>query len=263
MNSLRQFLLALGAFLLFGLFLECPDGATKPSNDSDTIVVPEGWELVWHDEFDGGEVDTANWTIVQRENSWNSELQYYVREDVYIENGCLRLRSQKRTFGSKNYTSGLVYTQYKFYFKYGRFEIRAKLPYGKGMWPAHWMLPNDGDWPPEIDIMENLGHQRNIIYMTNHYTEVGQRRSSGGYYTSNFDFSADFHTYAVEWEADSIRWYIDGVRRFVSTKGVPQEYFYIILNTAVGGDWPGSPDATTVFPQYHDIDYVRVFQRKR
>ena len=255
----RYFPIIVLAFLAFAA-LRCPE-KTVSNDDHDYIIAPEGWELIWHDEFDMDSIDTARWTVVQRENSYNNELQYYVTKDVYIENGCLRLRSQKRSYGSKNYTSGLVHTQNKFFFLYGRFEIRARLPYGKGMWPAHWMLPNDGSWPPEIDIMENLGHQRNTIYMTNHYLENGNHLWKSDSYTSQYDYSADFHIYAVEWEADSIRWYIDGVRRFVSTTGVPHQYFYIILNTAVGGDWPGSPNTTTVFPQYHDIDYVRVFKR--
>ncbi len=222
-----------------------------------------GWDLMWYDHFEDGVIDTARWNVLVRENSYNNELQYYLADEVYIEDGQLVLRSRKRSYGTKQYTSGQVHTQHKFTQTYGRFEVRARLPRGQGIWPAHWMLPEDGSWPPEIDIMEFLGHDRNTIHMTSHWGvhADGSHPSNHGSYQSGADFSAALHTYAVEWGADSLRWYIDGVLRHVAVEGVPQKPFFLILNTAVGGDWPGNPDQTTVFPQYHVIDYVAVFTR--
>jgi beta-glucanase (GH16 family) len=246
-----------------------------------------GWKLVWQDEFNGERVDAAKWNILLREYSKHNELQYYVPDEVYIENGSLRLRSRVRTFGSKQYTSGRLDTRGKFTPIYGRFEIRAKLPGGKGLWPAHWLYPQNRNWEmeyimseavangkerlipeerpwySEIDIMEFLGHEPNILHGTLHYyTFDGQKKSTSGKWTGEVDYSKDFHTYVLEWEPDSIRWYIDGHLLHATVVGIPHTPHYLILNTAVGGAWPGNPDSTTTFPQFHDIDYVRVYQKK-
>jgi beta-glucanase (GH16 family) len=245
------------------------------------------WEMVWSDEFSGDKLDTGKWNVLTREHSKHDELQYYVPDEVYVENGLLRLRSRIRKFGSMEYTSGRLDTKDKFAPVYGRFEIRARLPAGKGLWPAHWLYPQNRDWQmetlmseevangrenlipeerpwySEIDIMEFLGHEPDMLYGTLHYcTYDGKRRSSSGKWRSPFNYSDDFHIYALEWEPDSIRWYIDGQLYHVTTEGIPHTPHYIILNTAIGGSWPGNPDSTTVFPQFHDIDYVRVYQKK-
>lgn len=245
------------------------------------------WEMVWSDEFTGDKLDTGKWNVLTREHSKHDELQYYVPDEVYVENGLLRLRSRIRKFGSMEYTSGRLDTKDKFAPVYGRFEIRARLPAGKGLWPAHWLYPQNRDWQmetlmseevangrenlipeerpwySEIDIMEFLGHEPDMLYGTLHYcTYDGKRRSSSGKWRSPFNYSDDFHIYALEWEPDSIRWYIDGQLYHVTTEGIPHTPHYIILNTAIGGSWPGNPDSTTVFPQFHDIDYVRVYQKK-
>lgn len=244
------------------------------------------WKLVWHDEFNGTKPDNRKWNVLLRETSKHNELQYYVPDEVYVEKGVLKIRSRIRNFGSKEYTSGRLDTKDKFSPTYGRFEIRAKLPNGKGLWPAHWLYPQDRNWImektmedavaggkerlipeerpwyTEIDIMEFLGHEPNILYGTIHYCSFdGTRRSSSGTWKSSVDYTKDFHVYALEWEPDSIRWYIDGNLIHATTKGIPHKPHYIILNTAVGGSWPGNPDSTTVFPQYHEIDYVRVYQK--
>lgn len=216
------------------------------------------WGLIWQDEFDGAEVDPSKWRVEDAFIVKNNELQYYAPDDVYIENGYLTLRSQDRWYDGHPYTSGLVETRNRFSTAYGRIEVRAKLPVGQGMWPAHWTLPTSGDWPPEIDITEVLGHQPTRVYMTHHWGSSSNVERHGGSFDGP-DFSQDFHTFAIEWMPDSIHWYIDDVWRFSSAVAIPQEPFYIILNTAVGGDWPGNPDGTTVFPQYHQIDYVRVY----
>lgn len=249
--------------LLYGAALFTLVLSSCGSDDDEAIVDPahiEGWTLTWQDEFDKPTIDPHKWNITIREQSYNSELQYYVPEDVYIQDGCLRLRSQKREYQSKHYTSGHVTSI--FAQTYGRFEVRARLPKTQGIWPAHWMLPASGVWPPEIDIMELLGHNPKTVYMTNHWVNnQGQHENTHDGNFTGPDFSADFHTFAVEWDAEKIIWYVDGVRRYVSVSGIPHDPFYIILNTAVGGDWPGNPDDTTVFPQYHDIDYVRVYTK--
>jgi len=244
------------------------------------------WKLVWHDEFKGRKLDPKKWNVLTREQSKHNELQYYLPDEVYVEKGCLRLRSRVRDYGSQHYTSGRVDTGGKFSPVYGRFEIRAKLPAGKGLWPAHWLYPQNRDWKmeylmreainagderlipeerpwySEIDIMEYLGHETNVLYGTLHYyTFSGEKRSSSGKWKGEVDYSQGFHVYALEWEPNEIRWFIDGQLMHSTTNGIPHTPHYLILNTAVGGKWPGNPDETTVFPQFHDIDYVRVYQR--
>lgn len=242
------------------------------------------WKLVWRDEFDAKQLDTLKWSPLLREQSKHNELQYYLPDEAYVENGWLRLRSRVRDFGEMHYTSGRVHS--KFATTYGRYEIRARLPGGKGLWPAHWLYPQNRDWAmeqlmseavaanrertipearpwySEIDIMEFLGHETNVLYGTLHYTTFkGEKKSSSGKHTGDVDYTKDFHIYALEWEPDSLRWFIDGKRIHATATGVPHTPHYLILNTAVGGEWPGNPDSTTTFPQFHDIDYVRIYQR--
>ncbi len=246
-----------------------------------------GWKLSWSDEFNGNSLDTTKWNVLMRETSKHNELQYYIPEEVYIEDGLLRIRSSRKNYGSQEYTSGRLDTRGKCAPVYGRFEIRARLPGGQGMWPAHWlypqnrnwqmeyimaeavaagkesMIPEERPWYSEIDIMEFLGHERGVLYGTLHYyTFDGQKKTSSGTWRSSTDYSAGFHLYALEWEPDSIRWYIDDQLIHSTVNGIPHTPHYLILNTAVGGRWPGDPDSTTVFPQYHDIDYVKVYQRQ-
>jgi beta-glucanase (GH16 family) len=226
--------------------------------------------------------------VLLREHSKHNELQYYVPDEVYLENECLRLRSRVRDYGSQRYTSGRVDTSGKFAPVYGRFEIRAKLPAGQGLWPAHWLYPQNRDWAmerlmaqavkdgderlipeerpwySEIDVMEFLGHEPTVIYGTLHYHAFnGEKKSSSGTLKGDVDYTKDFHIYALEWEPNELRWYVDGKLIHSTTEGIPHTPHYLILNTAVGGAWPGDPDETTEFPQYHDIDYVRVYQREK
>lgn len=244
------------------------------------------WKLVWRDEFNGKKLSPKKWNVLLREQSKHNELQYYLPDEVYLEKGCLRLRSRVRDFGPQRYTSGRVDTSGKFAPTYGRFEIRARLPGGKGLWPAHWLYPQNRDWKmeyvmaeavangkerlipearpwySEIDIMEFLGHEPTVVYGTLHYyTFDGQKKTSSGTWKGSCDYTKDFHVYALEWEPHIMRWFIDGQQIHATTNGIPHTPHYLILNTAVGGAWPGNPDETTVFPQFHDIDYVRVYQR--
>ena len=160
---------------------------------------------------------------------------------------------------------------------YGKIEVRAKLPYGQGLWPAIWMLPTDweyGGWPlsGEIDIMEIVGHQPNRVYGTIHYGNSWPNNSQSGnaYVLPTGDFSDDYHVFSIEWEENEIRWYVDGLlystQNFWFTPSAPypapfDKRFHILLNVAVGGNWPGSPDETTVFPQEMRVDYVRIYEK--
>lgn len=236
-------------------------GKSVSFNISTSIPDKPGWWLIWHDEFDGAALDASKWVAEDADLVKNNELQYYSPDEVYLHDGVLTLRSQKRTIGHNSYTSGLVESRGNFSNRYGRYEIRAKLPKGKGIWPAHWMLPESGGWPPEIDIMECLGDDPYTVYGTVHWGVWPNNSWAGGEYRGP-DYSEDFHTFAVEWEEGEIRWYVDDTLYLRATNHIPQEPFYIILNTAVGGNWPGNPDETTVFPQYHDIDYVRVYGKE-
>lgn len=229
-----------------------------PLNASDKNLDLPGWKLVWNDEFDGESVDLEKWKIEEAALEKNNEQQYYTAEDVYLEKGCLVLRSQKRAKGGRPYTSGLVETKGKFSQMYGRYEIRAKFPFGQGIWPAHWMLSTSGLWPPEIDIAETMGG--NQLYMTIHFSKGNQMHLLEGSDVEIPDLSNDFHIFVLEWEPDSIRWYVDGKLCRSTKDNIPHEPFYFIMNTAVGGIWPGYPDNTTRFPQYHLIDYVRIYQ---
>jgi beta-glucanase (GH16 family) len=138
--------------------------------------------------------------------------------------------------------------------------MRAKLPATRGIWLAFWMLPVDGAWPPEIDIFELLGHLPNRVYMTNHWGSYPNQKSDQSYF-SGPDFSAGYHRFTLEWQPGWMRWKVDGQTRKVVTQNVPDRQMYLILNTAVGGNWPGSPDRSTMFPQHFWIDYIQVFQR--
>lgn len=221
----------------------------------------DGWELVWSDEFEGDRLDPEKWRIEDAAVTKNNELQFYLPDEVYLEDGCLVLRSQRREVGGREYTSGLVDTQDRFARAFGRFEVRARLPKGQGVWPAHWLLPEDHpSWPPEIDIMELLGHEPRTVHMTQHWGTWPKNAHHGAEFEGP-DFSAEFHVFAVEWSPDRIDWFIDGELRHSSAQSVPRIPFYLILNTAVGGDWPGNPDESTSLPQYHVIDYVRVYDR--
>jgi beta-glucanase (GH16 family) len=232
----------------------------------DDVTFSSDWTLVWSDEFDGPTVDPSKWRVEDAFIEKNNELQYYAPDDVFIDNGKLVLRSQERWYAGHPYTSGLVESNGRFAQAYGRFEIRAKLPTGQGLWPAIWMLPTRPVWPPEIDIMELIGSQPNRVVMSMHWGPVppGQypwdigQTANGDFWGP--DFSQGFHTFAIEWMPGRLYWLIDDVVRLsVIRPEIPAEPMFFILNTAVGGDWPGSPDGSTVFPQFHEIDYVRVY----
>jgi beta-glucanase (GH16 family) len=245
----------------------------------------QNWNLVWNDEFDGAAINENKWNFVQGGGGYgNNELQNYTNrpKNARVEDGSLVLEAHKESFGGNNYTSAKLTTQNKGDWTYGRYEIRAKLPKGQGMWPAVWMMPTDyslySGWPAsgEIDIMEMLGHTPNEVHGTLHYglpwkyTGEVYRLPQGAK-----DFSEDYHTFSVEWVPGEIRWFVDNIlyakqsdwysknENAAAAYTYPAPFdrdFYLQLNLAVGGNWPGYPDETTVFPNRMLVDYVRVYE---
>ena len=237
---------------------------TPTPTTSPTARLDSSWQLVFSDEFNGSELDTTKWITSfpwGRSGANPDELQYYAEDAFEFANGIHRIRAEKRSMAGYEYTSGIITSYGKFHLTYGYIEIRAKIPQGKGLWPAFWLLPVDQDWPPEIDVFEILGHETNTVYMTNHWSSETEEHVFVQEVHVGSDFSQGFHTFAVEWGPSEIIWYIDGVERFRSNQGIPAEPMYLLVNLAVGGEWPGNPDETTPFPAYLEIDYVRAYQR--
>ncbi len=225
-----------------------------------------GWKLTFDDEFDGTSLDLTKWNP---NDPWgrerNNELQAYVPDAFVVKDGILSVTAEKRSASyagkERSYTSGMMTTYQKFAQRYGRFEIRCRVPKGKGMWPAFWLLPQPLAWPPEIDVLEILGHQPQKAYFTHHFlNDQRQHKSHGGFWVGP-DFSAGFHDFVVEWSPERIVWFVDGVERFRSEDSIPRTPMYMLINLAVGGDWPGALDAETVFPATFDVDYVRVYEK--
>jgi beta-glucanase (GH16 family) len=274
-----RFILACAGTALMGMLVFACATYTAASTD---------WRIVWSDEFDGkngSPVDPKKWTTETGGNGWgNNELQYYTSrtENAYLWNGSLVIKAIKEThIGrdgiSPNYTSARLITKNNFSETFGRFEARLKVPHGQGLWPAFWLLGTDIDsvgWPAcgEIDIMENIGKEPSVIHGTIH----GPGYSGAEGLSSSFSidgknrFADAFHVFAVEWEPKVLRFYCDGKLYAVRTpadlpagkRWVYDHPFFILLNVAVGGNWPGNPDETTVFPQLMTIDYVRVYQKR-
>jgi beta-glucanase (GH16 family) len=244
---------------------------------------PVGWRLVWSDEFDGTALDLSKWEFeVNARGGGNNELQYYVTNNARVRDGVLFIEAHKEPYtgleGTRDYTSSRIRTRGKGDWLYGRFEVRAKLPKGQGMWPAIWMMPSAeryGGWPHsgEIDIMELIGHEPNKIHGTLHYSRPGGRHAYTGTDTTLAvgTFADDFHVFRLDWEPGVMRWYVDDrlyqtqtnwQSRANSFPAPFDQRFHLILNLAVGGNWPGNPDATTAFPQAMLVDYVRVYRKK-
>ena len=278
-------------FLLILLPLIC---LTLPLNGglSPAITVeaapPTVWSLVWSDEFNGpngAAVDATKWTAEVGGSGWgNNELEYYTTRtaNAYQSDGFLVIKAIKEhytgsDFVTREYTSARLITRNKFSPQYGRLEARIKIPYGQGIWPAFWMLGNDigtVGWPQcgEIDIMENIGREPAIVHGTIHGPGYSGDHGIGSSFTlqNSQRFADAFHTFAIEWEPNVVRFYCDGIlyktlmpaNLPAGTTWVYNHAFFILMNVAVGGGWPGNPDATTVFPQTMLVDYVRVYQRE-
>jgi beta-glucanase (GH16 family) len=243
---------------------------------------PPGWTLGWSDEFNGGAgaIDGSKWSYETGGGGFgNNELEFYTNrtDNAALDGqGSLVITARAENYGGRNYTSARLNSAGKFTATYGRVEARIQIPRGQGIWPAFWMLGNNiGDpnvgWPTcgEIDIMENIGREANV----NHGSLHGPGYSGGNPLTGTYDagtaLANGFHTYAVEWEPNVVRFYVDNnlyetrtpSNLPAGTRWVYDHPFFIILNVAVGGNWPGSPDGSTQFPQQMKVDYVRVYHR--
>lgn len=249
------------------------------------VCAHAGWSLVWSDEFaqpDGSAPDPAKWVYDLGGGGWgNNELQTYTSRsnNCRIEHGCLVIEAHQEAFTGKDgiardYTSARLKTKGKAEWTYGRIEARLKVPRGQGIWPAFWMLGANFDsvgWPKcgEIDIMENIGGKPAVLHGTIHGQGYSGGGSIGGTYTlpGGAALADDFHVFAVEWTQDSIQWFVDGKPYFnvtperlpSGTQWVFTQPQFVLLNLAVGGNWPGKPNAETAFPQRLVVDYVRVY----
>ena len=236
----------------------------------------DGMTLVWQDEFEAASLNLADWTyeIGTGANGWgNNELQYYTEENAFLKQGFLVIEARKENKLGMEYTSSRIITKDKQSFKYGRIDLRARLPKGKGFWPALWMLGSnfsDVGWPNcgEIDIMEMIGgyEDDNVVYGTCHWDNGGNYASYGGNTSLTTGFFADeFHVFSISWDSNYIRWYLDDAQFHeidITPAGLSefQQSFFFIFNVAVGGNWPGEPSLLTRFPQRMVVDYVRVYQ---
>lgn len=243
------------------------NSAPSSEHQNDKITPPKriienGWELIWIDEFDEKGVNPQHWNFEDWASEKNKELQYYSPNNITIENNQLHIIAKNELYRGRRYTSGAMHTKDKFSFLYGKVEMRAKLPKGKGIFPAFWMLPNkDNTWLPEIDILEMIGQKPAEIWMVLHWLDEHQKLQNVSHTYIGEDFTKDFHTFGIEWTPQSITWLIDGKEQFKATKHIPNEPMYLYVNTAIGGVWPGSPDNTTVFPNTFAIDYIKVFKK--
>jgi beta-glucanase (GH16 family) len=257
------------------------------SSNSGEIVIPAtgftspetyaGMTKVWEDNFNGTALNTSDWTYEtgRGTNGWgNNELQFYRQENTKVEDGYLIITAKKENFSDAAYTSSRLKTQGKREFKYGRIDIRAALPRGQGIWPALWLLGGNfstAGWPAcgEIDLMEMIGgspNRDNTVHGTVHWDNNGSYASYTGHKTISSGVLGDeFHVYSIVWTAQSITWYLDNVQfNVIDTQPAAlsefHQNYFLIFNVAVGGNWPGSPDAATSFPQHLIVDYIRVFQ---
>lgn len=235
-----------------------------------------GMNLFWSDEFNSKTVDKTFWTYETGAGGWgNSELENYTdrTQNSFVSNGNLIIEARQESLNGSNYTSARMITKNKKFFTYGRIDIRAKMPKGKGLWPALWMLGNNIDavsWPAcgEMDILELLGQEPNKIYGTLHWGATVQLHNSKSvsYLASSGSYDQQFHVYSLIWSKDNVQILVDDVLYNTitgSNVGLPSPFnsdFFFIFNLAVGGSWPGAPDATTVFPQRMVVDYVRIFK---
>jgi beta-glucanase (GH16 family) len=269
------------AFILFFLTTSC--GGSAQSSAPPPPPPSSSYVLSWSDDFsgaNGSSPDSSKWVMETGGGGWgNNELETYTSrpENAKIQDGNLVITAIQENFTgtdgiSRPYTSARMKTAGKFDQKYGRFEARIKMPAGQGIWPAFWMLGNNIDsvpWPScgEIDIMENLGKEPATVHGSLHASGFD---STASYSLSTGKFADDFHVFAIEWEPAAIRFYVDGNLYDTRTPAnVPagktwafDHPFFILLNVAVGGNWPGSPDATSTFPQNMLVDYVKVYSKQ-
>ncbi|MQX11627.1 family 16 glycosylhydrolase [Sinorhizobium fredii] len=261
------------------IFILLPRLATEP-----TPLVKDGaWRLIFADEFDVVSLNQEKWTTCYWWNKdgctnlGNEELQWYRPENVSLDGGLLRLQARpEKVIGFEGrafeYTSGMVTTgrdyeelprSSRVRFRYGHVEVRAKIPAGKGLWSAIWLLPETRESRPEIDVMEALGDSPTTLRVHYHYRDQAGEKHSVGEKVKTSDLTQDWHVYSLTWDQDRIIWYLDGkeVWRYSEAGSISSEDMYLLLNLAVGGEWAGSPSDGTKFPAEYLIDYVRIWQR--
>ena len=291
----RKLISLLAACAMIASMAGCGDSSSKSDTSSsskaesssadETTPELDGYNLLWSDEFNAAKLDEDIWSYDPHEPGWtNNELQEYTTstDNVFIRDGKLVLKGIKTDKnGSDYYTSGKIKSQNKKDFTYGKVSVSAKVPQGQGLWPAIWMMPTDeskyGQWPKcgEIDIMEVLGNDVSTAYGTVHYGEPHGEKQ-GTVKLESGSYADSFHEYSVEWEPGEMRWYIDGKEYlkvndwFTAEQGQDEkpypapfdQSFFVQLNLAIGGNWPGNPDSTTDFSKAEfEVDYVRVYQK--
>ena len=248
-------LLALIAVLLSTFLLPLPARAQTNKSRS-------GWQLTFDDEFTGPTLDTRKWTASEGTFPNRSEpLQYFLPEAVTLDGGGLHIHSEYRLSHGLQYTSGEIRTLDKFSQRYGRLETRCRFPKAMGAWSAVYLLPADDDWPPEIDVAEYIGRDPQKIYLTNHWKDgAGEHQQVNKDWTDSAADWGAWHTYAVEWEPNTVHWYIDGVLRGKAYGPVSDVPMYIRINSSVGGNFAGEPQPNE-WPQTFDVAYVRMYRR--
>ena len=258
-----------------------PQAAAQSSSSSSSSAVPSGYQLAFSEDFNSNRVDSSKWNTRYRWGPYwtiNNEEQFYV--DSLNDSGfghspfsfdgnnmtlsAIRTPSNLRDKSNgKSYLSGAMTTYGKFRMRYGYVEMRARMPAGRGLWPAFWLLhDHENGNRPEIDIVEMIGSRPTIAYQTYHYYDNWNLRSTPTYEARGPDYSQDFHTYGMKWEPGKITWYVDGrATNSYSSGNVSNEDMYILVNLAIGGAWAGSPDGSTPFPANFTIDYIRAYRR--
>ncbi|NIX75282.1 glycoside hydrolase family 16 protein [Microvirga terricola] len=245
-------------------------GVLTFSDDFSTLNLWNGADGTWDTAFPWSAANGAA-LFTNRERQWYINARYEPTASIkpwHISDGKLIITadrappSVKPLINGYNYTSGMLSTYHSFSQTYGYFEMRAKFPAGKGMWPAFWLLPANGHWPPEIDVVEMLGHDPGKIYMTVHSKASGRSTEQQGSIRVN-DTSSGFHTYGIYWGPDTITWYLDGNPTYSApTPADMHQPFYLVVNLAVGGRWPGDPNESTHFPAAMEVEYIRAYKTR-
>lgn len=259
-----------------------------PGGDPEPVPLDKGYNtpleyndynLVWNDEFEGTTINSQNWgydigTGCPGNCGWgNNELEYYRSQNAWVANSVLTIEARAESYGGQSYTSAKLKSAGKKAFQYGRIDIRALLPVGQGLWPALWMLGDNIStvgWPMcgEIDIMEMIGgsNRENQVHGTLHWDDNGHVSSGNPFTVASGTFATEYHVFTLIWDSAYLRWYVNDQLYHTINISVPgleafHQPFWFILNVAVGGTWPGNPNATTIFPQQMKVDYIRVFQK--
>jgi beta-glucanase (GH16 family) len=239
---------------------------------------PTKGKLLFNESFDGSSLDSQrwspcyHWSISGCTNLSNNELEWYVPEQVKVDDGTLSLEAKRQSVIGLDdhrfdYVSGMISGKSPertlYAFKYGYVESRVRVPEGKGLWSAFWMLPSTGESEPEVDIFEFVGEKPDEITMHTHWLEDGKDLQHGSKFRGP-DFTVGWHTFGLEWKPNSLTWYVDDVARWRVTdvKQIPQEDMYLIANLAVGGRFTKSPDDSTPFPSSMKVDYIKVWNTK-